>query len=562
MSQQLADLLFPDVTKTIGDYETQYPLRPEGQKVSRFAPSPTGFLHIGWVYSAYVGEKFVHQSGQNGVFFVRIEDTDQKREMEGGVAQIINGLKQFGISIDEGRIGPDFTDVGAYGPYLQSERKEIYRTFVKHLVAEGKAYPCWMSEEEIESTRNMQQAAKKVPWIYGHYSKRREASFDAQRDMIDAGTPFVIRLKAPAQLGDKIVVKDLIKGEVSTQANFLDMVLLKSTDGLPTYHMAHLVDDHLMRTTHVIRADEWFASMPLHVQLFEMFGFEPLQYAHISPLLKLDPETGNKRKLSKRHDPEANVQWFIEQGIPTDAIWEFLTNIIDPFFEDWQKNNPDKTYKDYVFHIERMNTAGALFDMTKLLFVSKEWLAKIDKETFTQKALAWAKEFGGSVHVMDGEAIVEKQLYELMQENPAYTFAALNIERMTDADPKRYRKFSDVREQLPAFYDNAWEALRKDAPAVPEVCDNDRMAAFLGEYESVLNLAMSKDQWFAQFKELGAKHGFAASNADFKAGGYVGKIGDLAMYFRIKLLCSSTTPDLYESMGVMGKERVMKRLRG
>ncbi len=561
MSQQLADLLFPDVTKTVADYEAEYPVRPAGQKVSRFAPSPTGFLHIGGLYSAYVWEKYVHQSGQNGVFFVRIEDTDQKREVEGWVAQIINGLSQFGIQIDEGRIGKDFSDVGNYGPYVQSERKEIYHAFVKHLIAAGNAYPCWMSEEEIEATRNMQQAAKKVPGIYGHYSKRREASFDAQRDMIASGVPFVVRLRAPAQLGDKIILQDLIKGEVSTQANFLDTVLLKSTDGLPTYHMAHLVDDHLMRTTHVIRADEWFASVPLHVQLFEIFGFTPLQYAHISPLLKLDLETNNKRKLSKRHDPEANVQWFIEQGIPTDAIWEFLTNIIDPFFEEWQKNNPDKSYKDYVFHIERMNTAGALFDMTKLLFVSKEWLAKIDKETFYNKALEWAKDFGGMIHVMKDESIVERQLYELMQEEPAYTFAALNIERMTDADPKRYRKFSDVRDQLPAFYDNAWEALRKNAPAIPDVCDRDRMTAFLDEYESALDLEMSKDAWFSQFKELWAKHGFAASNADFKAGGFVWKIGDLAMYFRIKLLCSSTTPDLYESMWVMWKERVMKRLR-
>lgn len=250
-----------------------------------------------------------------------------------------------------------------------------------------------MTEEEIDAVRTMQQAAKKIPGIYGHYSHRRDASFEQQQEMIATQTPYVIRLKSPAMLGDTIDVHDIIKGNVQMQANFIDVVLLKSTDQLPTYHMAHLVDDYLMRTTHVIRADEWFASLPLHIQLFEVCGLTPPAYAHVSPLLQVDETTGNKRKLSKRHDSEASVTWFLEQGIPADAMREFLTNIVDSFFEDRQKNNPDKSYKDYAFSLERMNTAGALFDMQKLLFVSKEYLAKVDKETFFTQAIAWAEHY-------------------------------------------------------------------------------------------------------------------------------------------------------------------------
>jgi glutamyl-tRNA synthetase len=557
MSQQLADLLFPEVTLTIEDIRKQYPARPAGVSVTRFAPSPTGFLHIGGVYTAYVASKFVHQWWKNGINILRIEDTDQKRQKDGTIDLIIDWLETFGIHFDEWPLWTDYADKGNYGPYIQSHRKHIYHVFVKHAVAQWFAYPCWMDETEIEAVRNMQQAAKKIPGIYRQYSKWREASLEAQQEMITTGKPFVIRLKSPAILWDKVTVSDIIKGDVITQDNFIDMVLLKSTDGLPTYHMAHLVDDYLMWTTHVIRADEWFASMPLHVQLFRLFGFQAPLYAHISPLLKLDPATWNKRKLSKRHDAEADIQYFFQQGIPVGAIMEFLTNIIDPLFEEWQKNNPDKTYEDYIVDITRMNPAGALLDMTKLLFVSKEWLARLGKEEFMAKALEWVEKYGKDVL----KEQYEGWLVSLMKKYPEYSFHILNIERLTEADPKRYRMFSDIVDQLPCFYDE----IREKASAVPsiqfpEVCTADRMTWFLHEYASALDLSMSKQDWFNQLKEIGARHGFAASNGDFKAWWYVWKIGDLAMYLRIALLCSTTTPDLYESMKVMGKERVLKRL--
>lgn len=580
-NQELANLLFPYVTKTVEDYEKEYPIRPEWVTVTRIAPSPTGFLHMWSLYNALVAERFAHQSHKNGVFFLRIEDTDQKREVPWAVQQLIDGLRIFGIQPDEGPIGKNNTDVWNYWPYTQSHRKEIYQAFVKELVAKGKAYPCWMSQKEIDDTRAMQEAAKKIPWIYGPYAKWRDADFSKQKEMIDAWEPFVVRLYAPNTPEDMIIVKDLIKWEVRTQANFLDHVLLKSTDGLPTYHMAHLVDDHLMRTTHVIRWDEWFASLPLHVQLFEVFGFQPPEYAHIAPLMKVDEITNNKRKLSKRHDHEANVQRFLEQGIPPKAVLEFLMNIIDPFFEDWQKNNMDKTYLDYTFDIARMGASGALFDMTKLLFVSKEQLAKIDKESFYDMALAWAENYAGTIgnilekkyNPTDGditenqrrmfawEAIFEKQLSELMKEEKKYTFDALNIERLTDTDPKRYQKLSDIIEQLPVFYDQVWDEMRKIAPALPEACNGDHMRDFLHAYVEKLDLDLSKEAWFEQLKQIGKEHGYATSNAEYKEGGYVWKTGDLAMFLRIKLLCSTKTPDLYESMRVMGKERVLLRIQ-
>jgi glutamyl-tRNA synthetase len=330
------------------------------------------------------------------VMMLRIEDTDEKRKIDDGIGNILQGLRYFGIQLDEGPLGEVGengipADVGAYGPYVQSQRRHLYRAFVKQLVAEGKAYPCWMSEQEIEETRNMQQASKKIPGIYGEYAKRRYAELSAQEEKHTSGAPYVIRLRAANVLGDKITVYDEIKGESTTQANFIDHVLLKANDGLPTYHMAHLVDDYLMGTTHVIRADEWFASLPLHVQLFAAMGVAAPKYAHVAPFLIVDAETGNKRKLSKRKDKEADVRWFAQQGISAHALLTYIMNVIDPSFEEWAAKHPDKDYLDFQFTLGHMNQSGALFDMQKLFFVSKEELAGLDKETFATHALIWAK---------------------------------------------------------------------------------------------------------------------------------------------------------------------------
>jgi len=582
MSQQLADLLFPDVTESIENIRARYPARPVGQNVVRFAPSPTGFLHIGGVYTALVSDRFVHQDGQRGVMMLRIEDTDQKRQMEDGIGNIIRGLHYFGIDMDEGPLGPMGVDgypasVGAYGPYVQSQRRDLYRAFIKHLVAEGKAYPCWMTEQQVEDTRTMQQAAKKIPGIYGEYAIWRDVDFVAQQAQVVSGQPYVIRLRAPNVLGDKITFFDEIKGESTAQANFIDHVLLKASDGLPTYHMAHLVDDHLMWTTHVIRSDEWFASLPFHLQLFASLDIPAPKYAHIAPFLAIDADTGNKRKLSKRKDKEADVRWFGRQGISANALLTYIMNIVDPSFEEWAAKNPDKTYRDFSFKLEHMNQSGALFDMQKLFFISKEELAAMDKETFAARALAWAKEPGSMLAdspMGDLQKAAGTTLVEQMEAQPLYTFSALNIERCTEADPKRYRMFSDITTQLPAFYDAFYDVM--EMPPLPESCtDVPRMQRFVDEYLAAVDLTGGKDAWFAQLKDIGGLHGFAASNADFKQFGpwgselwewespkYVGKIGELAMWLRMKLLKSSTTPDLYESMWVLGKERIERRLRG
>lgn len=546
MSLELANLLFPHVSETVEDLLKKYPRRPEGQVVSRIAPSPTGFMHIGTVYSGMVAEKFVHQDNKNGIFFLRIEDTDQEREVENGKEMIIDGLQTFWIQINEWPLGADFADVGNYWPYIQSHRKNLYEIFVKHFVANGRAYPCRMSPEETEAVRKEQQNNKQIPGIYGKYSKRRDASFDDQKKMIDSWTKPVIRLRSHGDTTKRVVVKDLIKWEVETQDYFQDAVILKAKDGLPTYHFAHLVDDYLMGTTHVIRADEWFASVPLHMQLFAMLGVSAPTYAHISPLLKLDE--GKKRKLSKRKDPEADIRWFFAEGYPVDAIIEFLMNIVDPSFEEWQKNNPDKTYKNFVFEISHMNESGALFDLTKLNFVSKEWLAKLDKETFVQKCLEWAQQYN-------------PELYALMQNHPEYTFDSLNIERCTELDPKRYHKYSDVSEQLPMFYDEEYEKYYGEKPTYPENITGEVIKMFVEKYISEIDLTLDKNAWFEQLKEIGKSVGFATTNAEFKEWGYSGKTGDLAMFLRIQLLLSKTTPDLCETMKVMWKERVIRRLQ-
>lgn len=328
------------------------------------------------------------------------------------------------------------------------------------------------------------------------------------------------------------------------------MPLIKAKDGLPTYHFAHLVDDYLAGTTHVIRSDEWLPSFPLHMQLFATLGLKHLTYAHVSPLLKLDD--GKKRKLSKRKDPEANIAWFFEQGYPVEAILDFLMNIIDPSFEEWLTNNPDKTYRDFVFNISHMNESGALFDIVKLNFVSKEWLAKLDKPTFVAKCLEWAHAYNPELH-------------ELMVKHSDYTFNALNIERCTELDPKRFHKFSDINDQLPLFYDEQYDAHYNEKPAYPENMSPEIIRAFVEKYIAEMDLSVDKTTWFENLKNIGKSMpegmGFAPSNAEFKEGGYVGKTGDLAMFLRIQLLLSKTTPDLCETMKVMGMERVVARLK-
>lgn len=542
MSLELSHILFPDIKKTPQDRRETYPIRPSGQVVTRFAPSPTGMLHMGALYASLANERFAHQQG--GIFFVRIEDTDDKRQVDNGIEMILEGLNHFGIEIDEGPLGTDHSSVGKYGPYIQSKRVEIYQTFVKHAVASWFAYPCWMTAQELEELRAMQTSQKQLPWVYGTFSVWRDASLEKIQEQLSKNLPYVIRFKSPGKIGNKIVLHDIVKGEVTTQENFHDHVLLKS-DGVPTYHLAHIVDDYLMGTTHVLRADEWFASMPFHVQLFQTFGFQPPIYAHISPILTL--EDGKKRKISKRKDVRADVRYFFQQGVPNEGLIEYLCNIIDPQFEDWKKINPDKSYKDFSFKLEHMNQAWALFDEIKLWSVSKECIARMTHQEFFDQVSTRAK-------------IYELELVNLIDADPDYAFKVLNIERGGEKDPKRITKFADVFFQLGTFFDDLYRQKKNSKSLLPSVLIPERQPNFIERYIKELDLNMSKDERFEQLKQIAKYYGFASTNAEFKEGWYIGKIWDIAMFLRIQLCCSPTTPDLYETMQVLGKERVVKRL--
>ena len=538
----IANSIFPEITETIADYEAKYPQRPE-KVVSRFGPSPTGFLHIWWVFASFVEQKIAKQN--DGVFFLRIEDTDQKRLVEWSIELIIKYYHVFGIEVDEGPFGPDHADVGNYGPYIQSKRKPIYHAFVKSLIERGLAYPCWMTTEEIDTIREIQMRSKITPGIYGNYSVWRNKTPDEIMAQLQVDQNYIIRFRSAGDLSARVVFDDLVKEKVSMIDNFNDIVLLK-TDGLPTYHLAHVVDDHLMRTTHVIRWEEWLTSVPLHLQLFGAFGFQSPQYAHLAPILKLD--NGNKRKLSKRHDPEADVSFLFEQGFSMQGILEYLLTIIDSSFEARQQANPDKDYHDYEISLDRMNKSGALFDEVKLQSVNNNYLSRISTEELYNQALNWAEEY-------------RPHLAEVMKRDSEYTKAALGIERHTEKDPKRFTTFQDTETQLLFFYDDEWKKLNETKPVLPDILTPELIQSFVDQYSLQLNLDLSLEDWFAQLKEIGKPLGFAATNGEFKEGWYIGKVWDLAMFLRVQLCCATRTPDLYSVMKVMWKDRVIERLR-
>lgn len=547
--KDIADLIFPDVKETIADLEKKYP--PRANPIcSRFAPSPTGFLHIGAVFTAFVAWKFCAQ--QQGTFVLRIEDTDQKRSVEWAIDEIIDLLKTFNITINEWPIGEDNAYVGNYWPYIQSQRKYFYQVFAKQLIAEGKAYPCRMSEEEIETVRKQQEKTKKTPGIYGNYSVRRSKSPEEIATQLEGDKNFTIRFRSPGDLTKRVVFDDILRGRIDMNDNYNDIVLLKS-DGLPTYHLAHVVDDHLMRMSHIIRAEERMPSVPLHLQLFAACWLPAPKYCHVAQILKLDD--GKKRKLSKRKDPEANVAYFFENGYAVQWILEYLINLVDSKFEDRQKANPEKSYLDFEIRLEDMNKAWALFDLVKLQSVNNAYLSRISTDELYDQSLVRAKKY-------------RPELAKLMQIDVPYMKAAMNIERHTEKDPKRFTTYTDVEHQLRFFFDDEREKLQKAKPELPEMCASEKMKPFVDEYSKTLDLKMSVEDRFAQLKEIGKKYGFAGNNAEFKEGGYtcpsgrrVGKIGDLAMFLRVQLCCASKTPDLYSVMQVMGKERVVKRLQ-
>ena len=540
--KELADLIFPNV-KEIKYYEEKYPERnlEEGAIVTRFAPSPTGFVHIGGLYQALVARTVAKKT--NGVFFLRVEDTDQKREVENGVTGIVNSLKDFDMGPDEGMIS-DTEEIGNYGPYKQSLRKDIYQSYAKYLLELGKAYPCFATQEELDEMRAKQEAAKVRTGYYGVWAKYRNLSLDEMAEKINAGVPYIIRFKSPGREDRKIKHKDLIKGNVDFPENDQDVVIIKS-DGLPTYHFAHAVDDHLMHTTHVIRSDEWLSSVPLHLQLFQELGFKAPKYAHISPIMKND--NGNKRKLSKRKDPEAAVSYYEELGIPSLAVKEYLLNIANSTFENWRRQNKDASIEEFDFKLNKMSVSGALFDMVKLQDVSKIVISKMTAEEVYEKALDWANRH-------------DEELSKML-EDKEYSLKVLGIERGNTKPRKDIAKWSDVKENINYMYDDKFLNEEQEYP-YQVINDQNDINKILDLYiEKYYNPEDDKQTWFNKIKELAGEMGYAEEVKEFKAnpGMYKAHVGDVSTVLRIALTGRTNTPDMYEIMAVLGKTSMQKR---
>ena len=540
-NEKMAELLLPSIDKLPSYFEELYPERnlKEGAKVVRIAPSPTGYLHIGTLFTSLVNR--IAATSSDGIFFTRIEDTDKKREIEGGIENIIDGLSRFGINIDEGFISGK-EEKGVYGPYQQSKRAEIYQTYVKELIRQGLAYPCFCTAEELEKVRAIQEKDNIRTGYHGKWAIHRDITFEEAKANIDKGLPFVIRLKSPGNEENKIVFDDLIKGKIEMPENDEDFVLLKS-DGIPTYHFAHAIDDHLMHTTHVMRGDEWISSVPKHIQLFKLLGFKVPKFAHVSPIMKL--ENGAKRKISKRKDPEAAVHFFIEEGFDALSVVEYLMTIAASDFEDFRRANPDKPYTEFKFNLKKMSVSGALFDENKLLDVSKNVISKMSGEVVSKKITDWAKDF-------------DNEFYSLLTKDEAYTKAIFSIDRDCAKPRKDIAKWKDAKDYVSYFFD---EIFTPDY-TLPENLKAEDAANFLKAYKEIYNENDTKEEWFNRIKGLCEPLGFASETKVYKANPdeYKGHAGDLSTVLRIAVTGRRNTPDLCSIMQVLGKDKCIERI--
>ncbi len=538
---KLSELLFGHITKTPADYEAIYPKRNLGEdvKVTRFAPSPTGFLHIGGLFAALISERIAHQSG--GKFILRIEDTDKKREVDDGVTKILEGLIGFGVKIDEG-----FTDFdkqeGSYGPYMQSQRAEIYQTFAKALVKEGKAYPCFCSEEDLAQTREIQEKEKLLPGYWGKFAKCRNLSYEEIEAKINAGEKFVLRLKSCGSEERKVSFKDGIKGKIEMPENIVDVVVLKS-DGIPTYHFAHVVDDYLMGTTNVIRGDEWISSIPIHLQMFYMMGIKPPKYAHIAPIMKEDE--GGKRKISKRKDPEAAVTYYDEEGYPTDGVIEYLLNLANYTFEDFRKANKTAHWSDFKLEMNKMSTSGGLFDLVKLNDVCKNKVASYTAEKVYELASKWAEKY-------------DKELFELLTRDKDFSVAMFNFDRNPDKPRKDIGKWSEVRDAFSFMFDETFDGKYAEVENVSKEDAKKMLELYKGMYDDKAD----NSQWFETMKDLAEKCGFAREVKEYKKNpeSYPGHVGDVSNVVRVAITGRTKSPDLCSIMKLLGKEKVLERI--
>lgn len=545
-NKQIADAIFPNITLTIEDLEKKYPLRNlvAGAEVTRFAPSPTGFLHTGSLFTSMICRKVATQS--NGVFFIRLEDTDMKREIAGSGERLIEQLKIFDVVPDEGYFG-DYEE-GNYGPYIQSKRSEIYHTVIKYLLEIGLAYPCFCTPEEVEAIREEQEKLKVNPGYYGQFAKYRNISNEERYQRIINGERYIIRFRSEGNHENKIKVTDLIRGEFEIAENDQDIVICKS-DGLPTYHFAHVVDDHFMRTTTVIRGEEWVASLPIHVQIFDAIGWNKPNYAHLPVIMKLDENTGNKRKLSKRLDSEAAVSYFIEDGYYPKALIMYLMTIANSNFEEWILKNNFDHMEDFIFNLNKMSLDGALFDMGKLNFFARELFAKLNKDEITLFAKHYADKYA-------------PELAKRINYNPHYFAEIMNIDREKINPRKDYEKFGNVLDIIGYFYQDLYEAeVAKGLPFNDRFTKEDLIEALVA-IKNNLSCEQDEQAWFNSLKEIGAKLNYATNTKEYKANpaAYKGNIGDLAEILRITLTARKNAPNLYSVMKVLGKDESDRRI--
>ena len=537
----LAQLLFPDVTATPEEMEAKYPPRnvPEGAVITRMAPSPTGFVHLGNLVQGLTSERMAHQSG--GVLFLRVEDTDAKREVPGAVEVLIETLKHYGIHFDEGATIDG--DNGDYGPYRQRQRAEIYHVFAKKLVQEGMAYPCFCTEEELSAMREKQETAKQTTGYYGEYAIWRDRSLEDIRAQLDAGRPWVLRFRSTGDVANQFKFNDLVKGELTVTENNIDQVLLKS-DGIPTYHFAHAVDDHLMHTTHVVRGDEWLPSLPFHIQLFKALGFKLPKYVHIGPLQKMDGSS--KRKLSKRKDPELALTYYKKEGFPVQAVYEYIMTLLNSNYEDWRRANPNAPAAEFKFSPKKLNPAGNLFDYSKLCDISKNEIAKMDAQQVYLLLLEWAKEF-------------DPEFGSKLEADPEYAKRILAIGRGGKKPRKDIATWAEAKPYMGFFYEEYLES-----PCFDEKFSKDVIRSALEKFLDRYDFQDDSNTWFEKVKEITNELGFTTDMKAYKAdpSAYPGTVADVSTFLRLAVTGKTNSPDLYTVMQILGYDVTVSRIRG
>ena len=538
--QALADLLFPNITETPDELEARFPLRqvPEGAVITRMAPSPTGFVHLGNLVQGLTSERMAHQSG--GVLFLRVEDTDAKREVPGAVEVLIDTLKHYGIHFDEGATHDG--DNGIYGPYRQRQRASIYHVYAKKLVSEGQAYPCFCTEEELAAMRERQEAAKETTGYYGKYAMWRDRSMEEIQAQLDAGNPWVLRFKSMGSIENQFKFDDLVKGKLTITENNVDHVLLKS-DGIPTYHFAHAVDDHLMRTTHVVRGDEWLPTLPFHIQLFKALGFKLPKYVHIGPLMKMDGSS--KRKLSKRKDPELALTYYKSEGFPVEAVYEYIMTLLNSNYEDWRRANPTAPATDFKFSPKKLNPAGNLFDYAKLTDVSKNVIAAMDAAKVYTLLLEWAKEF-------DPDFAVK------LEADPEYATRILAIGRGGKKPRKDIAIWKEAKPYMGFFYDDYLET-----PVFDSKFDKAVIVDALTRFLAAFDISDDSGVWFEKVKAITTDMGFTTDMKAYKAdpSAFPGTVADVSTFIRQATTGKTNSPDLYTVMQILGEERTRGRIQ-